>query len=118
MENKEKWYTTKEACVEAGVSQYTINNAIRAGKLVATPISDSSRYGYHYLISESALFDWIEDRDSVKVEFSPKVMSLATAEDIAKEIADRIQKAYDAGFKEGMKQAKAQMMVSVKEIKI
>lgn len=104
-ELNEKWYKMTEAKDVSGVSIATLSKAIREGKLIAKQISDSSRYGYHYLISESALLQWVEDRKTVKAHAiaTAKVPSELTIEDIAKEITLRIQKAYDTGFKEGKK---------------
>ena len=116
---KEKWFTVKQAIQEAGVSNYTICSAIREGKLVAKQIPDSSRYGYHYLISESALLAWVEDRKTIKAHAiaTSKVPSELTIEDIAKEITLRIQKAYDTGYKEGKKDGKREIMEAIKGVK-
>lgn len=119
MSEKEKWYTVKEACKEAGVSGNTISNAIREGKLVASQISDSSRYGFHYMISETALLEWVEDRKTQKANaiVTSKVPSEMTIEDIAAEITLRIKKAYDTGFREGKKAGKAEIMDAIRGVK-
>lgn len=120
MSEKEKWYTIPQAVREAGISNATLYAAIRQGKLRASQISDSSRHGYHYMISESALLEWVEDRKTVKAHAiaTSKVPSELTIEDIAKEITLRIQKAYDTGFKEGKKAGKAEIMDAVKGVKV
>lgn len=117
--NKQKYYRVKEAAKVAGVSGAVITQAIRAGKLVATQISDSSRYGYHYLIAENDLLNWVEDRKTVKANAiaTCKVPSEMTTEDIAAEIALRIKKAYNAGFKEGRKEGKREIMEAIRGVK-
>lgn len=120
MSEKERWFKTDEAAKYAGVSLATISKAVREGKLVASQISDSSRHGFHYMITESALFEWVEDRKTVKANAiaTSKVPSEMTIEDIAKEITLRIQKAYDAGFKDGKKVGKAEAMDAVRGVKV
>ena len=120
MSQSEKRFKAKEAAKYAGVSLATISKAIREGKLVASQISDSSKWGYHYRITESALYEWVEDRKTVKANaiVTSKVPSEMTIEDIAKEITLRIQKAYDAGFKDGKKVGKTEAMEAVKGVKV
>ena len=61
-----------------------------------------------------------QDRKTVKANaiVTSKVPSEMTIEDIAKEITLRIQKAYDAGFKDGKKVGKAEAMEAVKGVKV
>lgn len=113
-EGKEKWYTTAEAEKVAGVSRQTLFNSINKGTLVASQISDSSKCGYHYMISESNLLDWVENRNTVKTSKMPTEM---TVDRIADWITSEIQKAYETGFKDGMKTAKTKMMEAAKGIK-
>lgn len=63
---KEKWYTASEAAKEAGVSSINIRCAIYSGRLLATQIPDSSRYGFHYMIRETDLIEWMEDKSAVR----------------------------------------------------
>lgn len=63
---KEKWYTASEASKEAGVSSINIRCAIYSGRLLATQIPDSSRYGFHYMIRETDLIEWMEDKSAVR----------------------------------------------------
>ena len=118
-ELKEKWYKMTEAKSVSGVSMATLSKAIREGKLIAKQIPDSSRFGYHYLISESALLQWDEDRNTVKAHAiaTAKVPSELTIEDIAKEITLRIQKAYDTGFKEGKRAGIAEVKDAIRGVK-
>lgn len=113
-EGKEKWYTAAEAEKVAGVTRQTLFNAINKGTLVASQISDSSRWGYKYMISENNLLDWVENRDTLKTSKMPTEM---TVDRIADWITNEIQKAYETGFKDGMKTAKAKMMEAAKEIR-
>lgn len=116
---KEKWFTVKEASHEAGVSGDTINNAIKEGKLVARQMSDSSRWGFHYLISESELLTWVEDRKTVKANAitTSKISSDANAADIAGWITLRIKKAYDEGYKDGKRAGIAEVKDAIRGVK-
>lgn len=116
---KEKWFTVKEASHEAGVSGNTINNAIKEGKLVARQMSDSSRWGFHYLISESELLTWVEDRKTVKANAitTSKISSDANAADIAEWITLRIKKAYDEGYKDGKRAGIAEVKDAIRGVK-
>lgn len=118
-EMKEKWYNLQEASQVSGVSYAVLNKALREGKLVGKQISDSSRYGYHWLVSETALLQWVEDRKTVKANAiaTAKVPSELTIEDIAKEITLRIQKAYDTGYKEGKKAGIAEVKDAIRGVK-
>ena len=118
-EMKEKWFNISQAKEVSGVSVATLSKAIREGKLVAKQISDSSRYGYHYLVSETALLQWVEDRKTVKANAiaTAKVPSELTIEDIAKEITLRIQKAYGSGYKEGKKAGIAEVKDAIRGVK-
>lgn len=63
---KEKWYKVGEAAKESGASQISIRTAIYSGRLIATQIHDSSRYGHHYLIRETDLIEWMENKSEVR----------------------------------------------------
>ena len=118
-ELNEKWFNLKGATQVSGVSYAVLSKALREGKLVGKQISDSSRYGYHWLVSETALLQWVEDRKTVKAHAiaTSKVPSELTIEDIAKEITLRIQKAYDTGFRDGKKAGKSEIMDAIKGVK-
>lgn len=115
----EKWYNLQEASQVSGVSYPVLNKALREGKLVGKQISDSSRYGYHWLVSESALLAWVEDRKTVKAHAiaTSKVASDLTIQDIAEEITLRIQKAYDTGYKDGKKAGIAEVKDAIRGVK-
>lgn len=115
MSEKEKWYTLAEASQYAGVHDKTLYAAIKKGTLSASQISDGGgRYGFHYMISESALLEWVEHRDTIKVASVPSELTIDT---VSEWITAQIQKAYEAGFKNGMNTAKSQMQEAVKGIK-
>lgn len=116
---KEKWFTVKQASTEAGVSGNTINIAIKDGKLVARQISDSSKWGFHYLISESALLTWVEDRKTIKANAvtTAKTVSEMNAADIAEWITLKIKKAYDEGYRDGKRDGKREIMDAIKGVK-
>ena len=63
---KEKWYRVCEAAKEIGVSDQTIRNAIMLGNLVATQTPDSSAPGYHWMIKESNLIEWLDDKKKIR----------------------------------------------------
>ena len=116
LNNKEKWFTIKEAVDYAGVSRATLDSAIRKGTLVASQISDGGgRYGFHYMISETALLEWVEDRKTVKSDV--RMPAEMTVDKIADWITNEIQKAYENGFKDGMKTAREQMLVAAKGLR-
>lgn len=116
LNNKEKWFTLKEAVEYAGVSRATIDKAIRKGTLVSSQISDGGgRYGFHYMISETALLEWVEDRKTIKADV--RMPAEMTVDKIAEWITNEIQKAYENGFKDGMKTAREQMLVAAKGLR-
>lgn len=119
MSEKEKFYTLAQAEKIAGVSRATLTNACREGRLAGSQISDSSYRGFHWMVSEDALMDWVMDRKSIKAQVlqKNKAPSEMTVDGIAEWITNQIQKAYEQGFKDGVKQAKAQMSEAVKGLK-
>lgn len=115
----EKWFNLQEASQVSGVSYAVLNKALREGKLVGKQISDSSRYGYHWLVSESALLAWVEDRKTVKAHAiaTSKVASELSIQDIAEEITLRIKKAYEQGYKEGKKAGISEVKDAIRGVK-
>lgn len=113
MSEKEKWYTLTEASDVAGVPNKVLLRAVKNGTLVASQITGGSgRYGFHYMVSESALLEWVENRDTVKT-----VPAKNTLERVSEWITSGIQEAYEAGFRDGMRVAKEKMNAAVKEIR-
>lgn len=117
MEGKEKWLKVKEAAKVAGVSSNYISSEIRKGTLKATQISDSSRFGYHYLISETDLVFWVENRKTLGAnKTATKTPSEMSIEDIAAELTIRLKKAYEDGFRDGRKAAKREISDVIKGV--
>lgn len=114
MSEKEKWYTLDEATAVAGCSRATLNKACKEGRLVSSQITDSSKWGFHYMVSENALLDWVNDRKSFKMDVSAMDFSV---EMIAQILERKIKTAYDEGYKDGFKSAKKQMNEAMKGIR-
>lgn len=118
-EGKEKWYTMAEAMKETGVSRVTLTRAINEGRMVASQITDSSGAGFHFMVSETNLLEWLENRKSKKTEVlkKNKAPQEMTVDSVSEWITAEIQKAYETGFKDGLKTAKTKMMEAAKEIR-
>ena len=115
-ELKEKWFKTPQAAKEAGVTNQTILNNIYAGKLVAKKMFDGSRE--YYLISESNLLEWVNDRKSIKTKVvRQQNVSELTVDDVAQWIKDQISKAYNDGYKDGSQNAKKEILTAVKGVR-
>lgn len=114
--NKERWFDVKRAAIEAHVSDQTIYNAIKHDELKATQVP-SQTGTYKYRISESALLDWILEKEKAKAEKHKVIRSASdlSFEDITKELSIRLQKAYDDGYKEGRKAAKKELKGALAE---
>lgn len=63
---KEKWYRISEAAKELGKSVAAITSAINRGTLIAKEIPGKSRTGYIYMISETALAEYLEDPSVIR----------------------------------------------------
>lgn len=115
---KEKWYDIATAAKEAGVSRPTLTKAAREGRLRASQVSGGrGKTGHHYLISESALIEWMNDRKSVKDTVAAvNAVHMSTVEELAAELNKRIQDAYDKGFRDGEKATKNAMQKSLKDL--
>lgn len=116
---KEKWFNTKQASEQTRVSIQTIINNIKNGRLKATELPNGN-HGTKYLIAESDLIAWMEDRKSIKAV--PNVKAKGTLaeysyEEIAEELYRREKQAYERGIKEGVRQAKAEFMQALKGVK-
>lgn len=112
----EKYYTVKQATDEIGVSVATITKAIRDKQLKASEIPAGGRRGYQYRIAESDLIEWMDMRKK-RMTIIPEVTTM-TVDDVANEILARIKKAYDDGFKAGVKHAKTEMLGAIKGVKL
>lgn len=114
MSEKEKWYTFDEATAVAGCSKATLYRACKEGRLVASQISDSSKWGFHYMVSENALLEWVNDRKSLKMDVSAMDFSVDM---IAQILERKIKTTYDEGYRDGFKNAKKQMNEAMKGIR-
>ena len=112
----EKYYTVKQATEGIGISGQTITKAIRDKQLKASEIPAGGRRGYTYRIAETDLIEWMDNRKK-RMTIIPEVTTM-TVDDVANEILARIQKAYDDGFKAGVKHAKAEMLGAIKGVKL
>lgn len=63
---REKWYTTSKAAKKIGEKPYDIRNAIHRGSIVATKITSGSGIRHIFIISESSLMAYAEDRSIVQ----------------------------------------------------
>lgn len=112
----EKYLKLKIAAQTAGVTEQTLRNAIANGRLKASTVPGKTR-GHTYLITESDLLEWVEDRKSVKVDAKAVNASLrlATVEQLAMEIQRRIDDSYNEGVKYGAKQKAAEFKTLLKQ---
>lgn len=122
-----KWFTTKEAAKEAGVKHTKIMSNISAGRIITKKIPDSSRIGYHYLISENELMDWVEEPKKVRTEPVPsKARKLKKTKEtevnndkvtLAMQIIEMVEayvreEAYNKGYQDG-KEATVKAMTEI-----
>lgn len=109
MENsKEPVYTLKEASQECGLSVQMLSKACRDGDLRAMQISDSSRWGYHWMIAEYDLIDWMDKRGMKKRCRKPKP---PTPEE---QKASTWKLAYAQGYAEGYAKALRKVNKAIK----
>ena len=109
MENKEKYYSIAQIRDMTHMSDQSIRNACKAGRLKASQIPDSSRLGFHYLVAESDFKLWWATKKA-KVTEQPKV------EDLAAMIQNLIDEAYERGLNEGMDKARRAMTEALKKV--
>lgn len=98
-EKKEKWYTVKQASEITRLSQWVISTACKKGELEAGQISDSSKAGFHYTISESKLNAWL----AVKKAAVTEPMGIET---ISAMLSRMLKDEYERGFKAGKEEAR------------
>lgn len=115
-----KYLTVKQAAEECGMSVNQIKRACKNGELKASEVAGSGRYGWQYMIAEDDLVEWVENRPSGRrtntVVVYTKDPSDMTVNDIAGEILNRIQEAYNKGYSDGMHQAKVEMLKKLNEV--
>ena len=115
-EMNEKHYTPKKAAERIGVSDSLIKKAIKDGKLEAMQIPGSGPVGYSYMISETNLFAWAENRRKRKTIV--KGVSEMTIDDLAEELLKRMKHEYERGYHDGMKKAKEEYLAALKSVKL
>lgn len=113
MKTDEKYYPLKEAAKQAGCSQETLRKAIVQKHLPASQLP-SGKGGMMYMISETNLLDWMENRK--KFQSAIHGVTDLTIEDLAHEILARVQKAYEDGYKAGIRDTKAKYKELLKEL--
>lgn len=116
MKTDEKYYPVKEATKQAGVDRKTILSAIKFGQLPASQLpTGKGRYGFEYMISETNLIKWMEQRKTRGTKLSGSTSEL-TIDDLAFAILERVQKAYEDGYKTGVNDTKAKYKELLKEL--
>lgn len=118
----EKIYSLKEAAVYCGLSEWTLNKAIKDGHLLANTVS-SVRGTKKYMVPESALFDWIEHRKEYRKPRTLKEKAFVIGQykemdinELAGELLNRINEAYRRGYSDGQHAAKVEMLKKLNEV--
>lgn len=121
-EGSEKWYTTAQAAEECNVVKSTLTRAIRDGRLVASEVPSQGRKGTKYMISETALFEWLEhgggkEKGDVRTKrYVAKKYTDMSIEELAGELLRRLQEAYNQGYADGQKNQKREIMDMLKGV--
>ena len=112
----EKYLRLNIAAQTAGVTEQTLRNAITKGRLKASTVPGKTR-GHTYLITETDLLAWVEDRKSIKVDQAEVAanLALASVDQLAAEIQRRIDESYNAGVKAGAKQKATEFKMMLKQ---
>lgn len=107
-ESNERIYTLKEASKEVDITVQTLAKACRDGDLRAMQISDSSRHGFHWMVAEYDLIDWMDKRGMKKRGRKPKP---PTPEE---QKSSTWQLAYSTGYAAGYQKALRKAIKAVK----
>ena len=119
MSETEKFYSTKQAAEECGVSLNTIKRAIKNEELKANTVPGMGKYGWKYMISETDLFEWIEhghERTAKQSKIVKQKYSEMTVEQLAGRLLNMVQEAYKQGYEDGMHSAKVEMLKKLNEV--
>ena len=128
-EQKEKYFTVKEAVKQLGIEYSVLNKACHEGRVECSVIPSPTRVNANtFLISESALTKWYVEvykpRPSVinatVIPTNPtnsKSLSDASIKELFAEINRRLTSVYEDGYRKGRKDAKAEFMSVFKEFK-
>ena len=119
----EKIFTLQQASKEAGLSPETIRQAVKKGLLPAQTISFGTAGRVKYMIAETDLLNYIENRPTISETRSNKVaqtrsISDLTLEELGGELFNKIKKSYDEGYKKGYEDAKKKIIAAIKEADI
>jgi predicted site-specific integrase-resolvase len=106
--NGEKYYTIKQASENFGIAYATIYSACKQKRIDCRQVNDT------YMISESSMREYIDHK---KKRMTVPSNSRLTIDDIAEEIIKRINEAYDTGYADGRKAAKAVFTDALKDLK-
>lgn len=117
-EQKEKYFTIKQAADSVKLDYSSIRKACIDGQLQHSVVPKSRGNGDMILISETALTEWYVNRKE-RVKSKPPSASIKemTVEDLANEILKRMRGSYEAGYKQGRKDARAEFMSAFNGIK-
>lgn len=119
MNETEKYYTTKQAAEECGVSLNTIKRAIKNEELKANTVPGMGKYGWKYMISETDLFEWIEhghEQTARQSQIIKQKYNEMTVEQLAGRLLNMVQEAYKQGYEDGMHSAKVEMLKKLNEV--
>ncbi len=112
---KEKCYTVQQAATFIGCDYSTLNKACHANRVVCHEIPKGSGNGNTFMIYESDLLEW--DKTRMRKSAPSKASTELTVEELATELINRIQKAYDDGYKAGRRDQRDEMLNALKGVK-
>lgn len=120
--SNEKIFNLPQAAEEAGVALETIRKAIKKGTLPAQTISVGTKGYTKYMVAETDLLNWVENRPTIKEERKNKVaqtrtVSDLTIEELGGELLNKIKLSYDEGYKKGFEDARKMILEAVKGVK-
>ena len=98
-ELKEKRYTVKQAAEKTRFSVAVIQNACKKGEMQTLQISDTSKYGFHYSISETELNRWAAAKKAT-------VSEAKSYEEVSAIVYRLMKDEYERGFKAGKEEAR------------
>lgn len=110
----EKYYSIMEAARMIGCDYSTLQKACKDGKISdVREMPASHGRGSTFMISEFRLREWDKTRRRRTDGVKPSEL---TIEELAEELINRIQKAYDDGYKAGRKDQRSEMLNALKGV--
>ena len=106
----EKYFNLKQASDETGLSVAVIGAACRNGDLRGMQISDSSRWGFHWMVAEYDLIEWVEKRMENRYKRKPKEPTAVEQKSSTWELA------WHDGFQKGYAKAMRKVRKALKEL--